>query len=411
MTLRALLALPEYKPYLQLRFFVAMGWHMQAVVVAWYIYTLTRDPLILALLGAAEAVPALSAALPMGYLVDKMDKRTTLRIASFAIVCSAAVTAWLTTPVALDILGPTALLWSMLSMVMINGTARTMYGPAMFSILAVIVPKDLIPRATAVGSTVWQAAMITGPLVASLIYYGSGGATVAAITCVSLMVVGSVGAWQIAAKPPIERQRTGSMLADVTQGMRFILSTPIVVGALSLDLFAVLFGGVTAILPVYADTILHVDERGFGMLRAAMSAGSVVMMLFLAWRPPSANAGRNLILAFVGFGLAMMAFGISTVFWLSVATLAFAGMCDSVSVVTRHTILQLYTPDHMRGRVAAANTMFISSSNELGAVESGVAARLMGAVPSVMFGAAMTLVVVAVVAWKAPALRRLKIGE
>jgi MFS family permease len=411
MTLSALLALPEYKPYLQLRFFVAMGWHMQAVVVSWYIYTLTRDPLMLALLGAAEAVPALSAALPMGYLVDKMDKRTTLRIASVAIVCSAAVTAWLTTPHARETLGPTVLLWFMLSMVMVNGTARTMYGPAMFSILAAIVPKDMIPRASAVGSTVWQSAMIGGPLLAGMIYYGTGGATVAALTCVALMIVGSAGAWLLAPKPPIERHRTGSMRSDLTEGLRFILATPIVVGALSLDLFAVLFGGVTAILPIYADTILHVDERGLGMLRSAMSVGSVVMMLFLAWRPPGANAGRNLILAVIGFGLAMMAFGVSTTFWLSVAMLAVAGMCDSVSVVTRHTILQLYTPDHMRGRVAAANTMFISSSNELGAVESGVAARVLGTVPSVIFGATMTLIVVAIVMWKAPALRRLRIGE
>lgn len=410
MSFPVLLALPEYRPFLLLRFLVAMGWNMQAVVVSWFVYTLTRDPLMLALLGAAEAVPAIGAALPMGYLVDTLDKRKAIRIATVLIVSSAAITAWLVTPHAYGVLGRNAILWALYLMVMINGAARTMYGPSMFSILALIVPKELIPRASAVGSTVWQSAMIAGPLLAGIVY-GWAGAGTAALCCVALMIGGGAGGWMLSPKPPVARLKQGAMRQDLTEGIRFILATPILVGALSLDLFAVLFGGVTAILPIYADTILHTDERGLGLLRAAMAMGSVVMMVYLSWKPPGAHAGRNLLLAVAGFGCAMLLFGVSTTFWLSVAALACAGMFDSISVVTRHTILQLHTPDHMRGRVAAANTMFISSSNELGAVESGIAARLLGTVPSVVFGAMMTFAIVGAVALKAPSLRRLRIGE
>ena len=190
-------------------------------------------------------------------------------------------------------------------------------------------------------------------------------------------------------------------------GIRFIFSRPAILGALSLDLFAVLFGGVIALLPVFAHDILHVGESGLGLLRASMSIGSVAMMAFLSWKPLKRNAGRILLGSVAGFGVSILAFSASTVFALSVAILVFAGAFDAVSVVIRHTILQLETPDNMKGRVAAANTMFISSSNELGAVESGIAAKLFGTAPSVVLGGVMTLLVVGLVAWKNPTLRKL----
>lgn len=398
----------EFLAFIQLRFFLAMGWHMQALVVSWYVYALTNDPFMLGMVGLAEAVPAIGLALPMGYWVDGMDKRDGIRRSVLLILLSAVGTAFFLHPVATGLLGKHAVLTGLLAMVVVNGAARALYSPSMFSSLGMIVPRDGLGRASAINSTVWQTAMILGPLVGGVIY-GQFGVQTASAVFIGTMAMGALGAMRITAKPPVEREKQADMWGDVTQGLRFILGNPVIVGALSLDLFAVLFGGVVALLPVFASTILFVDEAGLGILRASMSAGSVVMMAWLSWRPIRRNAGRTLLVAVAGFGVCILGFGLSTSFWLSVAMLVVAGAFDSVSVVVRHTILQLYTPDDMKGRVGAANTMFISSSNELGAVESGIAARLMGTVPSVLFGGAMTLLVVIVVSVKNRTLRRMHI--
>jgi len=398
----------EFLAFIQLRFFLAMGWHMQALVVGWYVYALTNDPLMLGMVGLAEAVPAIGLALPMGYWVDGMDKRDGIRRSVLLILLSAFGTAFLLQPAAMGTLGKDTVLAGLLAMIVLNGIARALYSPSMFSSLGMIVPRDGIGRASAINSTVWQAAMILGPLTGGIIY-GQFGVQVASVVLVGTMAIGAVGALRLSPKPAVEREKQADMWGDVTQGLRFILGNPVIVGALSLDLFAVLFGGVVALLPVFASTILFVDEVGLGILRASMSAGSVVMMAWLSWRPIRRNAGRTLLVAVAGFGACILGLGLSTSFLLSVTILVVAGAFDSVSVVVRHTILQLYTPDDMKGRVGAANTMFISSSNELGAVESGVAARLMGTVPSVLFGGAMTLLIVAFVAIKNRTLRHMHI--
>lgn len=398
----------EFLAFIQLRFFLAMGWHMQALVVGWYVYALTNDPLMLGMVGLAEAVPAIGLALPMGYLVDGMDKRDGIRRSVLLILLSAVGTALFLHPVAVSMLGNQGVITGLLSMIVVNGAARALYSPSMFSSLGMIVPRDGIGRASAINSTVWQAAMILGPLVGGVIY-GQFGVQTASAVFIGTMAIGALGAMRISPKPAVKREKQADMWGDVTQGLRFILSNPVIVGALSLDLFAVLFGGVVALLPVFASTILMTDESGLGILRAAMSVGSVAMMAWLSYRPVGRNAGRSLLISVAGFGCCIIAFGLSTSFWLSVGVLVLAGAFDSISVVIRHTILQLHTPEHMKGRVGAANTMFISSSNELGAVESGIAARLMGTVPSVLFGGAMTLLVVTVVAIKNRALRRMHI--
>jgi MFS family permease len=398
----------EFLAFIQLRFFLAMGWHMQALVVGWYVYALTNDPLMLGMVGLAEAVPAIGLALPMGYLVDGMDKRDGIRRSVLLILLSAFGTALFLHPVAVSMLGNQGVITGLLSMIVVNGAARALYSPSMFSSLGMIVPRDGIGRASAINSTVWQAAMILGPLVGGVIY-GQFGVQTASAVFIGTMAIGALGAMRISPKPAVKREKQADMWGDVTQGLRFILSNPVIVGALSLDLFAVLFGGVVALLPVFASTILMTDESGLGILRAAMSVGSVAMMAWLSYRPVGRNAGRSLLISVAGFGCCIIAFGLSTSFWLSVGVLVLAGAFDSISVVIRHTILQLHTPEHMKGRVGAANTMFISSSNELGAVESGIAARLMGTVPSVLFGGAMTLLVVTVVAIKNRALRRMHI--
>ncbi len=400
----------EFRAFLQLRLFVAMGWHMQALVVSWYVYALTNDPLMLAFVGLAEAIPAIGLALPMGYVVDKIDKRTGIRVAVSLIVLSAIATAMLVQPWMIERFGADLVIGGLLAMIMVNGSARAIYSPSMFSTLGRIVPRDEVARASALSSSVWQGAMIAGPLIGGLLY-GAYGVTVASVAYVVLMAIGAIGSFRLTPKPPVEQTEQRSIREDLTTGLRFIFSRPVILGALSLDLFAVLFGGVVALLPVFARDILRVDETGLGLLRAAMSIGSVLMMAYLSWRPIRRHAGRILLWSVAGFGLSILAFASSTVFWVSVGILILAGAFDAVSVVVRHTILQLETPEEMKGRVAAANTMFISSSNELGAVESGIAAKFLGTVPSVYLGGIATLVIVALVAWRNVPLRRMHIDQ
>lgn len=398
----------EFLAFLQLRFFIAVAWHMQALIVSWYVYSVTNDPIWLAFIGLAEAIPAIGMALPMGYVVDRLDKRRGIRIAVLMIILSAFGTAALLLPQAQEHIGTASVLNGLLMMIFINGSARAIYGPSMFSSLGRIVNREDIPRASAVNSGVWQAAMVTGPMVGGLLY-GYYGAQTASLVVLLLMLVGGLGALRITPKPPVDTESRGSMRQDLTLGLRFIVSRPVILGALSLDLFAVLFGGVVALLPVFARDILFTDEAGLGMLRAAMGIGSIITMVLVAWRPFGRSAGRRLLWSVAGFGICILVFALSTSFWLSFAVLIAAGSLDAVSVVIRHTILQLQTPEEMKGRVAAANTMFISSSNELGAVESGIAARLMGTVPSVLFGGTVTLLIVAIVAIKNKSLRQASI--
>ena len=402
------LAINAFRAYVTTRFFLATGWHMQAIVVAWTIYDLTKDPLMLGMVGLAEAIPAIGAALPMGYVVDKMNKRIAIALAAAVVIASAVATGLLVQPFSVATFGVDWTVGLILTMVVINGFARSMYSPGMFSALSRIVPRDMLSRATATSSAVWQGAMVLGPMSAGLIY-GEFGVQAASITVVAVMLVSILGIMGLPTMPPIEGGSKGRLREDLTGGLRFILGNQVILGALSLDMLAVLFGGAVAILPVFADQILHVDASGLGILRAAPSIGSVIFMAILSVHPPERHTGRILLLSVGGFGLATLGFAFSTNFILSIAMLVLVGAFDAISVVVRHTILQLHTPDDMRGRVSAANTMFISSSNEIGALESGVAARLMGAVPSVVFGGMMTLAIVTVVAFKAPLLRRLEL--
>lgn len=400
----------ELLAFLHMRFFVAMAWHMQGLIVGWYVYSLTHDPLSLALVGLAEAIPAIGMALPMGYVVDRWDKRKAMQVALMLIVGSAVGTSYFTHDATLAAWGQDTVIAGLLTMIVMNGAARSVYGPAMFSSIGRIVPRENIARATALSSTMWQSAMVMGPLLGGIIY-GLYDVEVATYCAILFMLLGSLGIGWITPKPPVESVRKDSMLNDVTLGIRFIVSRPVILGALLLDLLAVLFGGVVALLPVFARDILFTDEKGLGLLRASMSIGSILMMGLLSAKPLGKNAGRQLLWSVAGFGICILAFASSTVFWVSFSLLLLAGAFDAVSVVVRHTILQLETPEEMKGRVAAANTMFISSSNELGAVESGIAARLIGTVPSVYFGGVVTLLVVAVVAIRNPALRRMSLGD
>ncbi len=288
--------------------------------------------------------------------------------------------------------------------------------PCMQSIIPQIVPRELYANAATWGSNVWQTAAVTGPAVGGLIYgilksqYHSDLAEIASFSIALVLLAISLFAFsrlEVKANPPKEKVET--LFESLKAGLSFVYNKQEMLSAISLDLFAVLFGGAVALLPVYASDILHAGPMGLGLLRSAPFLGSVVMGLFLAFNPPTNNAGRNLLVAVTGFGLATIGFAVSQNFALSFAMLFLTGAFDNVSVVIRQTILQVMTPNHMRGRVSAVNQIFISSSNEIGAFESGLAAKLMNTVPSVIFGGCMTLVVVAATYVMAPKMRKLKL--
>ncbi|GMV53011.1 MAG: MFS transporter [Chlorobi bacterium] len=399
---------PTFKAYISVRLFLAIGWQIQALVVSWTVWEITRDPLMLGMVGLAEAVPAIGAALPLGYLVDKLEKRRVIKTALALMIISAICTGVLVQPQSIAYMGTEHSTTLLLAFIVVNGFARSLYSPAMFSTLSKTVTVDVLPKATAISSTAWQAAMVLGPLIGGLVYGQFGVLTAAVLTIVSMCVGGISSLWLPVIQPILSTTK-GRLWDDVITGLQFIRSTHVLFAALALDMFAVLFGGAIALLPVFAKEILLVDASGLGVLRAAPSVGSVLTMVWLSFHPPVNKSGKKLLFAVTGFGIVTVGFALSTNFYISIVLLVLLGLLDGLSVVIRQTILQLFTPDEMRGRVAAVNTMFVSSSNEIGALESGVAAKLMGVVPSVIFGGVMTVLIVAGTAWKVPKLSKLEL--
>ena len=377
---------------------------LQAVVVAWQIYALTHDPLSLGLIGLAEALPFIGFALPAGHVADRARRLTIARFALTALLGCSLALLWFTLRPGLVHAGR---VWPIYAVIFLSGIARSFLQPARTALSAEIVPRPLYPNAVTWRSSTWQLAAVLGPALGGLIY-GFGTATAAYVVDVALMSASLVAIARIDHLPAIRAATDETMLASLGSGIRFVRSQPVVLGALALDLFSVLFGGATALLPVFADRILHVGPQGLGVLRAAPAAGAVVMSLVLAHRPPLRQAGRTLLVNVALFGVTMIVFGLSRSFSLSLVALVASGMVDTVSVVVRSTLLQVLTPEHLLGRVSAVNAIFIGSSNEIGAFESGVAARLLGTVPSVVAGGLMTLGVVAATAARVPELRRLK---
>lgn len=397
----AALRIPYFRYLIAIRFLAILAVMMQAVAVGWQIYAMTSDPLSLGLVGLAEALPALSISLFAGHVVDHHSRKKILRL---SIVLFALMSAMLCM---LSLIPPIFGTAPFYVAVVVGGLARAFVGPAMFALTGHVVPKELYSNATTWSTTFWQTGAVIGPLIAGFVYI-AGPEWVYGVETVFFLV-----AIVLIHFLPMARARTlpaaTPVVASLMQGVRFVFSQPIILSALSLDMFAVLFGGAVAMLPVYAKDILMVGSVGLGWLRAAPSIGAIVVAVAIAHNPPR-HAGKVLLACVTGFGMCIIGFGISTSFILSMALLFISGLVDGVSVVLRGTIVQTFTPDEMRGRVASVNMMFIGSSNELGAFESGVAARLMGVVPSVVFGGIMTLVVVAATTWRAPQLRRLKLS-
>lgn len=376
----------------------------QIVVVGWQVYAATNDPLALGLIGLAEALPFIAVALYAGHIADKSSRRTIAMAGTFGMLLSAIALLGFTLQPRVFIHGR---IWPIYLVIFLSGIARSFTRPAMTALSADVVPRELYPNAVAWRTSTWQFAAVVGPALGGLLYGFSGPALAYAVVSV-LMAMALFGMWLVTHDtPPAAPERPMSMGESLSAGIRFVWSQPVILAAMSLDLFSVLFGGATALLPVFAK-LLRVGPQVLGILRAAPAVGSVLMGLWIAHRPPMRRAGPALFACVALFGLSMIGFALSTNFWLSLALLTFSGMADNVSVVIRGTLVQTMTPEHLLGRVSAVNQIFIGSSNEIGAFESGVAARVLGTVPSVVLGGIATLVVVAITMWLAPELRRMR---
>jgi MFS family permease len=359
------------------------------------------------MIGLAEALAFFAVALFGGHYADTHDRQKIMTGTGGMLALCAGTLLWLSWCCGPLLHRTTLPLYAVIALM---GLVRGYLAPATMALAAQIVPRELYSRSAAFNSLAFQIAAVSGPAIAGLIY-GFFGVRAAYGTAVAAGLIGfaavagirSYGVPRQGAKEPI--------MTSLAGGVRFVFGNKIVLPAMTLDMFAVLFGGATAMLPMVADTILHVGPKGLGFLRAAPAVGAAIMALALAHRPPLHNAGRKVLWVVAGFGTCMMVFALSRNYWLSLAALALSGAVDNISVVIRQTVVQLFTPDEMRGRVAAVNSVFIGSSNEIGAFESGIAAKLLGLVPSLVFNSAMTFLVAGAVAWMAPKLRKLDLSK
>ncbi|MGO4921426.1 MFS transporter [Maribacter spongiicola] len=406
----AALRFKEFNIFLLVRFAMVFAWSMQFIVIEWQVYTITKDPLSLGIIGLMEVIPAVGMALFAGHIVDQKEKRNLLMkcILGFSIISFGLF--MLSLPSVLEAYETKVILYGIYALVFCGGLVRAFLGPTIFSLIALIVPKKIYPNAATWSSTTWQMASVLGPALAgfSISFIGVHW-SMCVIFGFSLLALTAL--FNISKKPILNPKIGEPVFQSLKEGLTFVFKTRAVLGALTLDMIAVLFGGAVALLPIFAQDILHVGSEGFGVLRAAPAVGAAITMLGSTRFPLHKNAGKKLLLAVFGFGICMIVFGLSTYFWLSVAALFLSGAVDGVSMIIRQTILQLKTPDNMRGRVASVNSMFVGSSNELGAFESGVTAKLMGTVTAVVFGGTMTLLTVGLTAIVSPKFRKLDLQK
>lgn len=400
---RAFVALMAY------RLFTILSYQIVAVTVGWHIYELTRDPWKLGLVGLAEVLPFFAVAPFAGHLVDHLPKRRLGIVACLGL----AITPALLLAIAQGWLSggaPHAQAWMIYAAIVFTGAVRSFLGPVYNTLFACALPRDRFTRGSSIGAVVFQAALVLGPAIGGVLI-GVAGKSVAYATgiAVALAAAGALVALRVSEPPPAEAR--GPVFASIAEGLRFVFSQQVMLGAMALDMFSVLLGGAVSMLPAFIKDVLHAGPDALGFLRAAPALGSVCVALWLARHPLERNAGRILLLAVAGFGLCTIAFALSRHLLLSFAILLAYGVCDGISVVMRSTILQLVTPDHMRGRVSSINSIFISSSNELGAFYDGVMARAFGLIHAVVIGGCVTLGVVGITAWRAPKLRDLDLRD
>lgn len=406
----AALRIKEFNIFLLVRFALVFAWSMQFIIIEWEVYSITKDPWSLGLIGLMEVVPAVSMALFAGHIVDQKEKRgllikciigfTIISVGLFLLTWPRVVADWSTQTI----------LYGIYFFVFLGGLVRAFIGPTVFSLIALIVPKKLYPNAATWSSSTWQVASVVGPALAGL-FISWIGVHWSMCVVVGFSLIAFFNLLRIPKKPILNPKIGEPIMQSLKEGIQFVYKTKAILGAITLDMVAVLFGGAVALLPIFAQDILKVGSEGFGVLRAAPAVGAFLTMLITAYIPISKNAGMKLLVSIFGFGVCIIVFGLSSIFWISVVALFFSGVTDGVSMVIRQTILQLKTPDHMRGRVASVNSMFVGSSNELGAFESGLTAKLMGTVTAVVFGGTMTLITVVTTGIVSPSFRKLDLQK
>ncbi len=406
----AALRFKEFNIFLIMRFAMVFAWSMQFVIIEWEVYSLTKNPLSLGIIGLMEIIPAIAMALFAGHIVDQSEKKGLLLkcIIGFSIVSLGLFL--VTLPLTQSKLSLSTTLYIVYFLVFLGGLVRSFLGPTIFSLLSLIVPKKVYPNASTWSSSVWQMGSMFGPAIAG---FSIGIIGVHWSMCLVFLfsIIAILLLTQIEKKPILNPKIGEPVFESLKEGVKFVFKNKTILGAISLDMFAVLFGGAMALLPIFAQDILKVGSEGFGILRAAPAVGAVITMVFSAYISLNRKAGIKLLSAIFMFGICIIVFGLSTYFWVSVFALFFSGIFDGVSVVIRNTILQLHTPDHMRGRVASVNSIFVGSSNELGAFESGLTAKLMGTVTAVVFGGTLTLLTVVTTAFVLPSFRKLDLEK
>ncbi|SEN21981.1 Transmembrane secretion effector [bacterium A37T11] len=400
----------EFNIFLLVRFSLVFAWSMQFVVIEWEVYKLTKSPLALGYIGLAEVIPAIIMALLAGHVADKHENKSLLKkcILGFSII---SLGLFLLTWPRVIIGWPSKLiLTGIYSLVFLGGFVRAFLGPTIFSLMALIIPRKLYPNGATWNSTIGQLARVLGPALGGL-SISMIGVNWSMCLIFGFSLVAYLSLLGISKKPVMNQKTNQTVWNSLKEGLAFVYHEKSILGAITLDMIAVLFGGAVALLPVFAQDLLKVGSEGFGILRAAPAVGTSLIMLVSAYFPMYKKAGIKLLTVVFGFGVCILVFGLSKIFWISVVALFFSGVTDGISMVIRDTILQLRTPDHLRGRVASVNAIFVGSSNELGAFESGLTARFMGTVTSVVFGASMTLVTVLATGALLPSFRKLDLQK
>ena len=406
----AALRFKEFNFFLIIRFLLVFAWSMQFIIIEWEVYNITKDPLALGLIGLAEIIPAISTALFAGHIVDQNEKKKLFVLAIFAFLIISSGFYFITSSYMYNNYSSKYILIAIYSLVFAGGFVRAFFGPIIFSLVALIVTKKTYPNAASWSSSTWQLAAVVGPAFAgfSIAWVGINNSLAFVLVSVFLALLLTF----LIKKKPILNPKIGEpILNSLKEGLSFVFKTKSILVAITLDMIAVLFGGAIALLPIYAQDILNVGSQGFGILRAAPAVGALIIMFMSAYIPVTKDAGKKLLVAIFCFGLSIIVFGISSIFYLSVFALLIYGITDGISMIIRQTILQLKTPDEVRGRVASVNSIFIGSSNEIGAFESGVTAKLMGTVPAVVFGGVMTILSVGFTNFKFPKFKDLDLSK
>lgn len=399
--------IPEFRYLITGRFLFILSLRMMSTLTGWWIYKLTSAPFAIGLIGLSEVIPALSLALYAGHYIDMSEKRKLLLTGVFAYACAATILLFLSSGFIKSHLTNGAIAIFIYAVIFCTGIIRAFAGPTFNVILSQIVPRHVLPNATTWNQGAWLTASVTGHALGGFCIALIGIHGALAFICVGILI-GFFVLTRLKPKPPIVTNSEKKTWESVKEGLRFVFKTKDLLGAISLDMFAVFFGGAVAMVPVYASDVLKIGPEGFGLLNGASDVGAICSVLLLTIFPMKKGQGRRLIIAVAGFGICIIVFAFSKWYLLSFIALMFSGILDGISVVIRGTIMQLKTPDEMKGRVMSVNSMFVNSSNELGQFESGLTAKLMGVAPSVVFGGCMTLLVAVVTWFKAPQLRKLE---